>query len=116
MQRLWYCHPEVYVRHGTAFTSQDFSNHLAAFDQVSKFAGVGAHHQNALAERAIRTLMSISRATMIHAGIHWPGMAKASLWPMANAQSCYLYNHVPNPSTGLSSADIFTKMASQEIP
>lgn len=94
---------------GKAFTSQDFSNHLTAFDQVSKLAGVGAHHHNALAERAIRTIMSISRATMIHAGIHWPDMAKASLWPMAVAQSCYIYNHVPDPSTGLSPADIFTK-------
>jgi hypothetical protein len=95
---------------GTAFTSKDFSEHLAEFQQVSKFAGVGAHHHNAQAERAIRTIMSISRTMMIHSGIHWPEMAKSSLWPMAVAQACYLFNHVPDPSSGLSPSDIFTKM------
>ena len=94
---------------GTAFTSKDFSEHLSEFQQVSKLAGVGAHHHNAQAERAIRTIMSIARTMMIHAGIHWPEVAKASLWPMAVDQACYLFNHVPDPSTGLSPSDIFTK-------
>lgn len=94
---------------GKAFSAKDFQDHLSDFAQVSKFAGVGAHHHNAQAERAIRTIMSISRTMMIHAGIHWPDMAKATLWPMAVAQACYLFNHVPDPSTGLSPSDIFTK-------
>jgi hypothetical protein len=94
---------------GTAFTSKDFSDHLTDFKQISKFAGVGAHHHNAQAERAIRTIMSISRTMMIHSGIHWPDMAKASLWPMAVAYACYVYNHVPRPDSGLSPSDIFTK-------
>ena len=94
---------------GKAFTSKDFSDHLTDFKQISKFAGVGAHHHNAQAERAIRTIMSISRTMMIHSGIHWPDMAKASLWPMAVAYACYLYNHVPKPDSGLSPSDIFTK-------
>ena len=94
---------------GTAFTSKDFTDHLTYFQQVSKFAGVGAHHHNAQAERAIRTIMSISRTMMIHAGIHWPDMAKPTLWPMAVSHACYLYNHVPNQSTGISPSDVFTK-------
>ena len=94
---------------GKAFTAKDFSEHLTEFKQVSKFAGVGAHHHNAQAERAIRTIMSISRTMMIHSGIHWPDMAKASLWPMSVAYACYLYNHVPKPDSGLSPSDIFTK-------
>jgi hypothetical protein len=94
---------------GKAFTSKDFSDHLTDFKQISKFAGVGAHHHNAQAERAIRTIMSISRTMMIHSGIHWPDMAKASLWPMAVAYACYLYNHVPRPDSGLSPSDVFTR-------
>jgi hypothetical protein len=94
---------------GTAFTSQDYSNHLAEFHQVSKFAGVGAHHHNAQAERAIRTIMSIARTMMIHSGIHWPEVAKSSLWPMAVTHACYIFNHVPSTDTGLSPSDIFTK-------
>ena len=94
---------------GTAFTSRDFSEHLSAFHQINKFAGVGAHHHNAQAERAIRTIMSIARTMMIHAGIHWPDVSDSTLWPMAVNQACYLFNHVPNPDTGLSPHDIFTK-------
>jgi hypothetical protein len=55
---------------GTAFTSKDYSDHLSAFHQTSKLAGVGAHHHNVQAEQAIRTIMSIARTMMIHAGIH----------------------------------------------
>ena len=94
---------------GRAFTSKEFQEHLSDYQQVSKFAGVGAHHHNAQAERAIRTIMSISRTMMIHAGIHWPEMAKPSLWPMTVAHACYVFNHVPDTSTGLSPSDIFTK-------
>ena len=94
---------------GTAFTSHDFTNHLTKFHQISKFAGVGAHHHNAQAERAIRTIMSIARAMMLHAGIHWPDMAQPSLWPMAVHHACNLWNRVPNPSSGLAPIDIFTK-------
>ena len=43
-----------------------FLPHLTKFYQISKFAGVGAHHHNAQAERAIRTIMSIARTMMIH--------------------------------------------------
>lgn len=94
---------------GTAFTAKDYTDHLADYHQISKLAGVGAHHHNAQAERAIRTIMSIARTMMIHAGIHWPDMARASLWPMAVAHACYVWNHVPDADTGLSPIDIFTK-------
>ena len=94
---------------GTAFTSQQFSSHLEQFKQVSKFAGAGAHHHNAQAERSIRTIMSISRAMLLHAAIHWPDMASPTLWPMAVSHAVYIWNHVPNPTTGLSPADLFTK-------
>ena len=94
---------------GKAFSSKDFTDHLAQFYQISKFAGVGAHHHNAQAERSIRTIMSIARTMLIHAGIHWPDMARTSLWPMAVKHACLLWNHVPSHTTGLSPADIFTK-------
>jgi hypothetical protein len=46
---------------------------------------------------------------MLHSAIRWPDIADASLWPMAVAQAVYLCNHVPNPETGLSAHDLFTK-------
>jgi hypothetical protein len=94
---------------GTSFTGRDFSEHLSNYHQISRFAGVGAHHHNAIAERSIRTIMSIARTMMLHAGIHWPDVASPQLWPMAVQHACFLWNHVPDPSTGLSPTDIFTK-------
>ena len=94
---------------GSAFSSHDFTNHLSNYHQISKFAGVGAHHHNAQAERGIRTIMSIARTMMIHAGIHWPDMAQSSLWPMAVQHATLLWNLVPDPGTGLSPSDLFTK-------
>ena len=63
--------PQTYMSdNGTAFTSKEFVEHLSNFHQISKLAGVGAHHHNAQAERVIRTIMSIARTMMMHAGIH----------------------------------------------
>jgi Integrase core domain. len=94
---------------GSSFTSKAFVQHLNIFQQVTRFAGVGSHHQNGHAERSIQTIMSISRAMMIHSAIHWPQVADSSLWPAAVAQAVFLWNHMPDPHTGLSPSDIFTQ-------
>ena len=102
--------PQAYRSdNGPAFSSQAFAKKLEVFEQTIKFAGAGAHHQNGVAERAIRTVVSIARTMMIHSAIHWPEVADASLWPMAVQHAAYVYNHVPDPSTGLSPVDLFTR-------
>jgi hypothetical protein len=102
--------PQTFVSdNGKPFVSAEFSQQLAKFEQVIRFAGAGAHHQNGNAERAIQTIMSISRTMMLHQAIHWPDVADASLWPMAVAHAVYLYNHVPDPATGLSAHYMFTR-------
>ena len=102
--------PQKYMSdNGRSFASREFTEHLSNFYQISKFAGVGAHHHNAQAERAIRTIMSIARTMMIHAGIHWPDIADSTLWPMAVKHACFLFNHVPSHITGLSPSDLFTR-------
>lgn len=93
---------------GTAFTSQAFRKRLETFKQVITFVGTSAHHHNAVAERAIRTIMSIARTMMIHAATHWPEMADATLWPLAVDYAVYIFNRVPNRDTGLSALDVFT--------
>ena len=94
---------------GTCFTSSEFQEHLKEFRQVSSFAGVGAHHHNGIAERSIRTIMTITRTCMLHAAVHWPEVTDAKLWPFAVNYAVSLFNHMPDPSTGLSPHDIFTR-------
>lgn len=92
---------------GTAFTSQEFLQHLKEYRQIIHFAGTSAHHHNAVAERSIRTIMSIARTMMLHAAIHWPDMADATLWPLAVAYAVHIFNRIPKPESGLSPLDIF---------
>ena len=49
---------------GSSFTSQAYRDHLMTFSQISQYAGVGAHHHNGIAERAIQTVMSIARTKL----------------------------------------------------
>jgi len=93
---------------GSAFTSKEFDSHLSKYQQIISFAGTGAHHHNAIAERSIRTIMSIARTMMLHAAIHWPNMADATLWPLAVDYAVHIFNRVPNPHTGLSPLDVFS--------
>jgi hypothetical protein len=94
--------PQMYLSdNGPAFSSHDYARQLQKFEQVSKFAGAGAHHQNGMAERSIRTVNSIARTMMMHAAIHWPEMSDPSLWPMAVQHAVYVFNHMPNLDSGL---------------
>ena len=61
------------------FTSQEFEAHLSTFEQTIRFAGVGAHHHNGIAEKTIQDIMSNARTMLLHAAIHWPDMADTQL-------------------------------------
>jgi hypothetical protein len=102
--------PQEYLADNSKiFTSAEFTKNLSTFAQIMRFAGVGAHHHNGIAERNIRTIMAIARTLMLHAAIHWPAIADATLWPLALHHTVFLVNHVPDQRTGLCSADLFTK-------
>ncbi|KAI2508011.1 hypothetical protein MHU86_6418 [Fragilaria crotonensis] len=102
--------PQEYLADNSkTFTSAEFSRNLAEFQQVIRFAGVGAHHHNGIAERNIRTIMAIARTMMLHSAIHWPDVADPTLWPLAVKHAVFLVNHMPDPRTGLSPHDVFTK-------
>jgi hypothetical protein len=81
---------------------------MSLFKQVMRFAGVGAHHHNGIAECSIGMIMVMACTMMLHAVIHWPDSADPTLWPMAVAYAVFLYNHVPNETTGISPNDLFT--------
>jgi hypothetical protein len=54
------------------FNSKEFREHCSNRKQKLTFSGVGAKHQNAIAENAIRTVCYMARANMIHCTIRWP--------------------------------------------
>jgi transposase InsO family protein len=94
---------------GPAFSSHDYARQLQNFEQVSKFAGAGAHHQNGMAEQSIGTMISIACTMMMHAAIHWLEMSDPSLWPMAVQHDVYVFNRMPNLDSGLCPLDLFNR-------
>ena len=53
--------------------------------QSQSFSGVGAKHQNAMAERAIQTVTYMARTFMVHVSLHWSerGVDDLALWGFA---------------------------------
>jgi hypothetical protein len=91
------------------FNSHNFMAHVAAMEQQIDFCSVGAHHQNGVAKRAIRTVTEMACAMLLHAVLHWPDETDLSLWPFAMDQAVYVWIHLPNRLTGISPIELFTK-------
>eukprot|EP00957_Ditylum_brightwellii_P160234 12199054-Ditylum_brightwellii.AAC.1 len=73
----------LYTDNGT-FSSTGFMSYLATKRQPIRFSGVGASHQNAVAERDIQTITYMSRILLIHASLRsTSGTITANHWPMA---------------------------------
>jgi len=93
------------------FTSEEFKKDLTLKNQTLNFSGVGAHHQNGVAERSIKTVSYLARAMLIHASLRWPIQADLSQWPLAFDHAVYVYNRVPG-SDGLSPLEKWTNTIS----
>ena len=77
------------------FSSKDFEEALMNDEQFIKKSGVGAKHQNAVAERAIGTVQNMARAMLLHVRIHWPEEFDSAHWPFALDYAIWIYNHIP---------------------
>ena len=77
------------------FTAAAFQDKLAELGQGLSLSGVGAHHQNAVAEREIGIVFSLARTMMLHAKLRWPKAVTAKLWPMVLKHTQHLVNHIP---------------------
>jgi hypothetical protein len=98
-----------YMSDNGAFSAQEFVQDIVSRGQNAKYSGVGAHHHNGIAERAILTISNMSRTMMLHAGIHWPDLVDSSLWPLTMEYAAYIYNHVPLLESGQAPIDIFSR-------
>ena len=63
-----------------------FKTFKAACDVLNQqydFSGVGAKHQNSVAERMIGTITRRARTMLLHTTILWPSIISEDLWPFA---------------------------------
>ena len=78
------------------FASKAWRSHCIVKHQGLTFAGVGAHHQNGVAENKIRLLQSQARTMLIHAAKRWPQAVTANLWPYALRMANESSNEMPS--------------------
>jgi hypothetical protein len=90
------------------FDNEDFRSNIQRNNQTIDFSGVGAHHQNGVAERAIQTITSWARTMMLHSIIMWPDQADLALWPFALDHAVYLWNNMPQRESRMSPLELFT--------
>ena len=108
---------EQYHADNGVFKAREFVEHLQKKGQPLTLSGVGAKHQNGIAERAQQTVVNKARSMMQHAYLHWPEQFSPSLWPMALDYACWLYNHTPYMDSGLAPIELFcgTKVACSQL-
>jgi GAG-pre-integrase domain len=75
----------VHIKHYHAdngrFIGTAWQDHAKLMGQSLSYAGVGAHHQNGIAEKRIRDLQDLARSSLIHAIKRWPDAINTHLWP-----------------------------------
>eukprot|EP00804_Cyclotella_cryptica_P027788 CCRYP_009212-RA/>CCRYP_009212-RA protein AED:0.44 eAED:0.14 QI:0/-1/0/1/-1/1/1/0/824 len=84
------------------FNSAEFRQHCDSYRQRLSFSGVGAHHQNGVAERSIQAIANMARASMRHASLRWPDRPILDLWPLAMSYAIWVDNQLPPSGAGLS--------------
>jgi hypothetical protein len=99
---------QTYQADSGIFATKAFRAHCDYKCQELEFNGVGARHQNGVAERAIQTVSSLARTMLLHMSLHWPEQADLELWYFALEHAAYLWNHLPRSETRLAPQELYT--------
>jgi hypothetical protein len=102
----------VRVRHyhcdNGVFNSDEWKEHANQRHQGLSYSSVGAHHQNGVAERMIRTIVSRARTMLLHATGLWPDVIYTALWPSATKYAVDLHNSLRR-NNSMSPSELFSK-------
>ena len=104
------------------FADASFREEVQRCNQDLKFCGIGAHHQNRIAERRIRTLTEMCRTYLLYFIHKWPPKLRSKtistiLWPFALKHANYMFNNYQLDINNLSPTMKFcgTKISKLEI-
>ena len=92
------------------FASRGFREEIQRCGQTISFCGVGAHHQNGVAERRIQDLSDSARAMLAHASHRNPAIT-AHLWPYALRHASYVRRLLPREGHSKSPEEFFSSVA-----
>jgi len=89
------------------FASRGFRDEVQKCGQTISFCGVGAHHQNGIAERRIQDLSDTARTSLAYAASRNPAVT-AHLWPYALRHASYVRRLLPRDGKLKSPEELFS--------
>ena len=92
--------PKHYHANNGRFAETTFTSDCKSKLQKLTFCGVGAHHQNGVAENTIKQLTLTARTLLLHAQLHWPEYISTMLWPLALLTAANRLNNLHVDSSG----------------
>jgi hypothetical protein len=90
------------------FAATEFKDHCDCHQMKYSFSGVGAKHQNGIAERNIKTIAQWEYANMLHLATRWPQCAYSKYWPQAIDYATWVFNKLPNMESGISPDELWS--------
>ena len=90
------------------FADHAFLDDVRKAGQTITFCGVGAHHQNGVAERRIRDITESARTMLLHAAHRWPKTITSNLWPQALKHATNIRNALPRKGKTQSPISLFS--------
>ena len=83
------------------FNASEFMEELLKKKQKIRFSGYGASHRNGAAERAIKTVVAMTRTMLMYAALRCPeDTFSIDLWPMEMDYDVWVYNRIPDMQSG----------------
>jgi len=89
------------------YATYQFKSPCELLNQRLNFSGVGAKHQNGVAERMIGTITHCAQTMLLHAMRLWPDIITEDLWPFVLKLAVDIHNSTPG-SSGLSPGEVFS--------
>ena len=99
----------AYDTDNSRFNDERFTGSCKEAGQQLTFCGVGAHHQNAIAERKIKEICYGGRTILLHAKRRWPSMISTVLWPFVVRAVVDRHNRLSLDQNGKSPVEKFVK-------
>ena len=90
------------------FNDVEFQKDCKKNGQTFNYCGVGAHHQNGIAEAKNKILTYGARKLLLNAKRHWPSVIKRSLWPFALLADAKRHNELSLNENGKSPLELFS--------
>ena len=99
---------KAYHADNLRFNDNNFKGDCIKGGQTLTHCGVGAHHQNAIAESKIKLMCYGARTVLLHAKRKWPTVIATALWPYAMQSIVERHNRLSLDINGRSPLEKFS--------